>query len=66
MPFPRPTIYGPGLPKIVILPGPRSFSQPQIETSVTFCGMVWLRVAVTATHHPPLRAGTAVNPGPLF
>src|SRR5215213_4970701 len=24
------------------------------------------RAAVTATHHPPLRAGTAVTPGPLF
>jgi hypothetical protein len=35
------------------VPGPRFFGQSQIETSVTFCGMVGLRVAVIAAHRPP-------------
>ena len=31
---------------------------------VTLCGMVWLRVAVTATHHPPFtgRGPAAISP----
>jgi hypothetical protein len=31
----------------------------QIETCVTFCGMVWLRAAVIAAHRPYLRAGVS-------